>query len=274
MWLVNRGVMSVASVTHQSLAQSLLARKWGLQVNDDVPTVLQEPDCTDFDHMGRKLLDDRERLQSYVRRIVSLEVCDIKRHQSSGGHLVVVDDLPLSRVVDNFPPVVAEHMLPLVRKGVQRRLVDSLGSPSPPRKSLVPHSQQGPSGAVPFSSRSLPPSPNTIVARVTPYDDSGAPTERIMVCRTDTVIGRRHLDRSSEVLSTISRRWLHFERVDSTDVLCKLAASCPVWYSRGEAAIRVPLKTKIPLDANRLYIYHDRNDTAVCHIDAAGPGSE
>ena len=70
--------MSVASVSHQSLAQSLLSRKWGLHVDDDACTVVNGTENVGFDHMGLKLLKDRDRLKSYVRQIVGLEIAEIK----------------------------------------------------------------------------------------------------------------------------------------------------------------------------------------------------
>jgi hypothetical protein len=277
--------MSEISVSHQSLAQSLLSRKWGLQVDDDACTVVNGTESVGFDFMGMKLLKDRDRLKSYVRQIVSLEISEIK----AANKKTSVDDLELSRVTNSFSPIVASHILPLVKKQLKSALnmmnkpeaslaplviVAPPPSPviAPPQTSVENMSLQqqdmkttSQAGSMSESRPTLPLKKST--SRLIPYDDFGDPTDRVVDCDADTIIGRKHFDRNSEVLSTISRKWLIVKMNESSCVLCKYANSCPIWYSKGDSSLRVALKSEILLDEAPIYIYHDRNDTALCHIE-------
>lgn len=251
--------MSVASVSHQSLAQSLLARKWGLKDDEDACTVVQSPDHVPFDSMGPKLLEDRVRFKAYVCQIVEIEAADFKTRADS--RQISVGDLPLTRVTANFSPVVAATMLPVVRRHL-RRIVETI-PPSPPEATTPypPPSPQRPS--TPPSERTSP-----VGVRLTPYDDSGAAlTGSTFACDLDAVIGRKHFRRNPEVLSTISRKWVRLNAVDSKWALSKLPDTCPLWYSIDDEPTRHPFKREARIDGRRLYIYHDRNDTALGHVE-------
>lgn len=255
-------------ISHQSLAQSLLSRKWGLHVDDDACTVVSGTERVGFDHMGLKLLGDRDRLKSYVRQIVSLEMAEIKAKNKS------VDDLDLSRVTDNFSPIIAAHILPLVKKQLksslhnmnEQEILSSSHTMVAPPPSPIISCQQQQDVKTSEGGSTEPISPPMKLACLTPYDDSGDPTERVVECYADTIIGRKHFDRNDEVLSTVSRKWFIVKDKESSCVLCKHANSCPIWYTKGDSSLRVALKSEILLDEAPIYIYHDRNDTALCHV--------
>ena len=178
-------------------------------------------------------------------------------------------------MTDNFSPIIASYILPLVKKQLKSLVNEeetfSQTIAAPPPSPVPPHTNQTSiqehKTSEEGSTESQPTSSPRKLARLTPYDDSGDPTEKVVECNAGTIIGRRHFDRNNEVLSTISRKWFIVKDKESSCILCKHADSCPIWYTKGNSSIRVALKSEILLDEATIYIYHDRNDTALCHID-------
>lgn len=261
--------MSIVSSTlsHQSLARSLLARKWGIQCDDDTCTVIQPvEESVPYNFMGQLLCRDTERFNDYVRQIVTLEMADLK--QQPPMREAAVDELSFARVTENFPPPIAEMMLPVVRKKLKRLTVlTSSSPPSPlpeePTEPIEPPAYKADENKTPEEQTS----PQSSFARLIPYDDAGEPDpDNMTVCSSDTIIGRKHLRRDAEVLSAISRKWLRLSKKNSQVVLSKIENTCPLWYSLDDDLTRHPLKTRLVVNAERVYIYHDRNDTALGHI--------
>lgn len=107
------------------------------------------------------------------------------------------------------------------------------------------------------------------IARLTPYDDSGQPVGAVVDCDDGIVIGRMHLQRNLEIMSTISRKLLRVERGASQTLLRKVGA-CPLYYTLCDESVRRPFQAEVPLQG-RVYLYHDRHDSALGSIDAVQP---
>ncbi len=243
----------MSSVSHQSLAQTLLTRKWGIQEDDTFTVVPTEP-VVSYDIMGKPLLADRRRLKHYVRQIVHLEVADLR----TGDRItqIDVDTMDLRRVTDNFPSAVADIMIPQIRAQI-RRLLSMI---TPPEEYL-----QGATASTKLvkNGDSIPKlaSDAVVVGTFAAFDDDGEEKSSIK-CADETILGRRNFERNPEVLSTVSRKLFSCHFRDGTLVLSKTPASCPLWFSVAEEVLRQPFKEEISV-SKPTYIYHDRNDTAL-----------
>ena len=267
--------MSVASSSHQSLAQTLLARKWGIH-DDDVSTCYEGPSAAvSYDYMGSRLLKDKSRAKRYIALIVEATLNDL-RGKGDTLDVAAIDALRLTRLTRNFPVHVVEKLDPIVRAQLKLRVEPTLPPipDSPPRAPSSPPPPSSPALPLPPpSSPSLPPPPPTAttspLAHFLAVDDKGDATQRVE-WKEGVVFGRKDLMRNAEVLSTISRRLVTCTRAaDGGVLLGRIEGACPLWYSTGDSPTRHALKTSVALADDALHLYHDRNDTAIATVSRA-----